>query len=231
MRITLLTFIMAISVIETIAQTGELEGHWEIALPVSYSVSERWKMNTTVASRTGFYEQIQEDNRLELFINFIEISQYATYRAGHNISLTGGYRYRSVNPTEGTGEREHRLMQQIGIIHVRAPTRIASRLRIEQRFRTDDFAHRIRYRLSADRPLQGEKLDVGEFYGIVSNEMVGEFGRQVDTTLENRISVGFGNKWGQSSKIQIEAQLRSDGIFDRPINTFFLMTGFYFNFD
>ncbi|MEO0553989.1 MAG: DUF2490 domain-containing protein [Bacteroidota bacterium] len=223
--------ILALSALNSFAQTGELEAHWEIALPVSYTISERWKMNTTVTSRTGFYRQEQAADNLELFVNFLEVTQYATYRATHDISLTVGYRYRSINPTESSGEREHRLMQQIGIIHLRSPTRIASRLRIEQRFRTDDFAHRIRYRLSADRPLQGEKLDVREFYGIISNELVSQFGNEVDTTLENRISVGIGNKWGQSSKIQIEGQIRSDDILDNPVNTFYLMTGLYFNLD
>lgn len=214
-----------------LAQTGEREAHWEIAVPVSYTVSERWKMNTTVASRTGFYRQVQADNTLDLFVNFLEATQYATYRATHNVSLTGGYRYRSINPTEGSGGREHRLMEQISVIHKRAPIRIASRLRMEQRWQTDIFTHRVRYRFSMDRPLQGEKLDIGEFYGIVSNELVGEFGKDVDTTLENRISVGFGNKWGKSSKLQVEAQIRSDDVFNLPINTFFLMTGFYFNLD
>ncbi|MEM7106591.1 MAG: DUF2490 domain-containing protein [Bacteroidota bacterium] len=231
MRNFLLVCLMAATAIKSHAQTGELEAHWEIAIPVSYSVSERWKMNTTVTSRTGFYRQVQEADNVEWFVNFLEATQYATYRASHKISLTAGYRYRSVNPTEAAGEREHRLIQQLGIVHLRAPTRIASRLQIEQRFRTDDFAHRIRYRVSGDRPLQGEKLDVGEFYGIVSNELVTQFGKEVNTTMENRISVGFGNKWGQTSKIQLEGQIRSFDVLDNPRNTFFLMTGFYFNLD
>lgn len=231
MRTLLLFLFISISAESLRAQTGELEGHWEISVPLSYSVSERWSMNTTLASRTGFYRDDGFDNALDLFVNFIEVTQFATYRASHNITLTGGYRYRSVNPTEATGIREHRLMQQIGIIHLRTPTRIASRFRIEQRFRTSSDAHRMRYRISVDRPLQGERLDVGEFYGIVSNELVSQFGQEVDTTLENRVSIGIGNKWGDSSKLQLEAQIRTDDILGRSRNTFFLMTAFYFNLD
>ncbi len=221
--------VLVCSSLPTFGQRGELQAHWEISVPISYQLTNRWSMNTTLASRTGFYERRLEDTNVNLFVNFVEATQFVTYKAEHNLTTTLGYRYRAVNPVEGERDYENRFIQQLGLVHFSTSFRLASRLRSEQRWRSESFSQRIRYRFSLDRPLSGEKLNIGELYGIFSNELVTEFNENSSNTLENRISVGLGNKWGQGSKIQLDVQLRSDDVLNQSSNTVFVMTSFYFN--
>lgn len=209
------------------SQSDDRIVHWELAVPISYSLNERWKLNTTIANRNGFYENEDETDMQSFLVNFIEVTQYATYRAGNNFSLTLGYRYRDREPFEGVALYEHRLIQQLGYVHFRSPTRLASRLQTEQRWRNEPFTSRVRYRLSLDRPFNGEKLELGEYYFIFSDELVSEFARSERSTLENRFAAGVGRLWSKGLRLQLDIQLRSDDVFDDTDHTIFVLTNFY----
>jgi hypothetical protein len=43
---------------------------------------------------------------------------------------------------------------------------------MEERFIENDFVIRLPYQFSYDKPLQGEKLDPGELYGLHSNDFL-----------------------------------------------------------
>ncbi len=227
MRYCLLPTLLCIVTQSGWSQSGDLIGHWELSVPISYTLNERWKFNTTISNRNGLYEEAEEDNAVNFFVNFVEVTQYATYRAGNQLSLTLGYRYRDREPFEGVSLYEHRLIQQLGYVHLRSPTRLASRLQTEQRWQTEIFSHRVRYRLSVDRPFSGEKLDVGEYYFIFSDELVSEFPDEGNNTLENRIAAGAGRLWSRNLRLQLDLQLRSDDLFGNTEHIFFVMTGFY----
>lgn len=81
------------------------------------------------------------------------------------------------NPFSGTPGIEMRSWQQATHILRLGKYRFRNRFRAEQRFtqkeRGDDFelSHRLRYRISVDFPLNGDRLDDGEFYFNGSAEM------------------------------------------------------------
>ena len=209
------------------SQADDPSAQLELSVPISYTLNERWKINTTVTNRNGFYENDGEPGTQSFLVNFIEVTQYATYRAMNNLSLTLGYRYRDREPFEGVALYEHRLIQQLGYVHFRSPTRLASRLQTEQRWRNELFTSRARYRLSLDRPFSGEKLDIGEYYVIFSDELVAEFARNERNTLENRVAAGIGRLWSKGLRIQLDLQLRSDDVFNDMDHTIFVLTNFY----
>ena len=49
------------------SQSDDRIVHWELAVPISYSLNERWKLNTTIANRNGFYENEDETGYAKLF--------------------------------------------------------------------------------------------------------------------------------------------------------------------
>ena len=227
MKHLVLLLLAGLAVQSARSQTSDLIAQWELSVPISYTLSDRWKLNTTFTNRNGFYEDSNGDDPSNFFVTFIEVTQYATYRAGNNLSLTLGYRYRDREPFEGVALYEHRLIQQLGYVHLRSPTRLASRLQTEQRWKNELFTHRVRYRLSVDRPFNGEKLDLGEFYYIFSDELVTEFPERGSNTLENRITAGIGRLWAKELRVQLDLQLRSDELFNQTEHTLFVLTNFY----
>jgi len=90
--------------------------------------------------------------------------------------------------------------------------RLAHRFRLEQRIRTSSYQNRFRYRISFDFPLQGERLDPGERYLILKNEMMSAFnGSEADA--ENRASLGMGWLLRGNKMFELNLQYRTQDIF------------------
>ena len=216
MRI-LLTFFFGLILVNGLAQDAASENN----LALNYKV-ESWKFNTSFGHR-AVREKINEStgNRLA----FLEINQFVTRKVNSRLSVSLGYKYRDLNSAEG--EVEHRLTQQAAYTHRTEHVRLVSRLRIEQRFR-DEFAHRYRYRFSLDVPLSGLKLDVNEFYLVVSNELIYQQSRQSEN-IDNRFSAGSGYVFSQSIKLQLDLTHRMEELNSDVEHIPFLTTSLIIN--
>ncbi|MEM8966876.1 MAG: DUF2490 domain-containing protein, partial [Bacteroidota bacterium] len=151
---------------------------WEPGLSFTQKFPNRWSFNVNTFQRATFTELNSEEIDQDFRWNLNETQFFATYELWQNKKLSGGYAFQI--QAEEPGEfHEHRLMQQFAFVtYALGGKRIAHRARVEQRFRNSALTNRLRYRLGFDSPLNGEQLDPGEFYGIITNEFLWSFNQQ-----------------------------------------------------
>ncbi|MFD2532413.1 DUF2490 domain-containing protein [Gracilimonas halophila] len=197
----------------------------------SHDLSYSWKQS----DRLGFTAKVSMFNSLRDLDNrsavrYIEPKLTFSYSTTPSIKIGGGYYYRNVTPFLPGNQYEHRFLEQIGFVSYIGDKRIAHRLRAEQRVRSSSYQNRIRYRLSYDFPLEGQKLDAGEKYFIIKNEMMSAFNKD-EADAENRADIGLGWYFNDKQKFELGLQYRTQDIFsDGGINHLFLIrTSYYIN--
>ncbi len=126
------------------------------------------------------------------------------------ISVAGGYQFRW---DEG-GENSHRSIQQISFVQKKAGYRLGHRVRTDQTFLSSDSPEfRLRYRFLGEIPLNGERIDAGEFYLIASDELIS--GVQSDEfKLENRVVCSLGFNHSSKQKFEGGIDYRMDSFLD-----------------
>lgn len=201
---------------------------WEAETALDYDVADDWSFNTSIGKRTRWYEEF-ETGETAVQLAFVEINQFATYQLNPDVKLSAGYKYRWREPNDEKGLYEHRLTQQISYRHSSGALRLSSRVRLEQRIRTFDFAQRYRYRLAADFPLSGESIDVNEFYLAFTNEVLVELVKNEMNVWDNRVSGTIGYLLNKNLKIQATVTHRWEDIGQSNEEFIFIATGAYFS--
>lgn len=198
---------------------------WNPELSYSWKSSDRLGFNT----KLSIFNSIRDFDNSGA-IQYIEPQFSFSYGLSTGTKIGGGYYYRLSTPMIDGYQYEHRFLQQIGFISFIGDRRLAHRVRLEQRVRSSSYQNRLRYRLSYDFPLQGEKLDPGEKYLILKDEMMTAFNRN-EADAENRASLGVGWYFNSKQKFELGFQYRTLDIFsDGGINHLFLLsTSFYLN--
>lgn len=140
-------------------------------------------------------------------MNFVELQLFGTYQLWNDTKLSLGYKARGIEPLEPPLSSEHRPMEQIAFIGYKGSSRLSHRIRTEQRFRPDRYENRWRYRFSYDRPLEGQRLDPGEMYLVLSDEVLYTF-NAVERSAENRLYAGLGWLFLKSQKLETGVQYR-----------------------
>jgi len=125
-------------------------------------------------------------------------------------SLAGGYQFR----LENGGDVSHSLIQQVAYVQGRTGYRLGHRLRTDQQFkRSDKTEFRIRYRFSFELPLQGQEIDPGEFYLVLSDEPIFSI-QDKETDLENRLLVKTGYFYNSRHRLETGIDYRIDQFLD-----------------
>lgn len=131
-----------------------------------------------------------------------------------DINLAAGFLYRFSDPfTDRSAEL--RPWQQITLISRLRKYRLRNRFRVEERWISDgegrfELDIRLRYRISADFPLQGERLDAKEFYLNFSNEF--HLTPTIDRPLyfwENRTYLGIGYRLNDRQQLEPALDFRT----------------------
>lgn len=146
----------------------------------------------------------------------LDLSGLLSYDSGPNLNLAAGFLYRFNDPFSGSVTNEIRPWQQVTTIHRAGKYRIRNRFRMEERWRESsstrkfNFDIRLRYRLSVDFPLSGERLDDQEFYLNLSNEVL------VMPTIDRpmyfwdyRASVGLGYRFDGRHRLEPGLEFRT----------------------
>lgn len=118
-----------------------------------------------------------------------------------------GFQYRF---NTGELQDEQRTIQQVVFLQRIAAVRMAHRLRTDQTFGAGELSMRGRYRLSAEIPLNGQKVDPGEWYAVVSVESIFE-NAQNNWGLENRLVATLGYQATNQVKVEIGPDWRVSG--------------------
>ncbi|GAB3955196.1 hypothetical protein GCM10028805_42030 [Spirosoma harenae] len=139
------------------------------------------------------------------------------------VKLSGGYtyfqshRYGNYPEVVKRPEPEHRIYEDITLTDQLGSLGLEHRLRLEQRWLgTRDetgeepvqewmYQNRIRYQLTLEIPLQGPKIDDGEWYLNAFDEVFIGFGRNVNNNVfnQNRLSGGLGYQFTNDAKLEL----------------------------
>lgn len=113
--------------------------------------------------------------------------QYATYSNG------GNFKSPVLN-------HEFRIWEQFTIVNNINRFKIEHRYRIEQRWRTDGYRNRFRYRLNAVIPLNKSRVDKGTLYASVFDEIF--LTNRRPYFERNRLFGGFGYQFSNTFTLQ-----------------------------
>lgn len=129
------------------------------------------------------------------------------------------------------GSDANRLVQQYVYLQRFRSYRLNHRFRTDQTFTKGEAVElRFRYRLSSEIALQGEEVDVGEFYLNSSAESIFSL-QDSDFEIENRIALALGKLLDPGEKIEWGIDYRTDGYVQNGFRTrLWAKISYYLNF-
>lgn len=128
-------------------------------------------------------------------------------------------------------EDGNRIIQQLSILQRMRNLRINHRFRTDQTFiKNDDLEVRFRYRFSIEIPLEGDEVNPGEFYTVLSEEPIFSF-KGGDFEIENRLAVALGKLINSQEKLEWALDYRTDGYIQEGFRTrLWIKISYYYNF-
>lgn len=155
---------------------------------------------------------------------FLQFSSNVNYQLGFSDRIGGGLMYRFNSIGKDGISNEFRITQEYIHIFKYEALRLAHRLKLDQRtFEALSPEFRFRYRISLDMPLNGLKLDPGEFYALISAETLLNSGTAFEPEWDQRINLSIGNQILENIKLQIDAQYRGEDFTSATKNQIFLI--------
>ncbi len=206
------------------AQSGPL-GTWTI-LNGKVVLDKRWNVFAEGQVRSvRFYD--------DFF--YFEIKGGLNYNLNENISVTiGTGRYQTYNTTErGNFVKplalgEIRTWVQLAMEQYLDRVNFEHRYRAEQRFTTDGYRNRFRYRINVFFPINHRDLIPKTIYASVSNELF--FTDKAPYYERNRFFAGFGYKVSSLLVVQAGYMRQFDYKIENPSRRQFLQTSFLYSF-
>ena len=161
---------------------------------------------------------ILDDNN-EFSHSLVDISSIISIKTDLDQSFNFGYilRFRE-------GETIHRTFQHYNFVNHLTNLKIAHRIAFEQFYRSKrKTTFRSRYRFSLEKPLNGERVDIKEFYLKLGNEYLYDF-----LDLEIRITPYLGYQVSKKDRIEFGLDYRvSDLINSGTQNDLWFRTTWY----
>ncbi|MDY0780764.1 DUF2490 domain-containing protein [Tenacibaculum sp. IB213877] len=147
------------------------------------------------------------DEEYQFTHNLLDVSSIVSFKTNLNQSFNIGYIVRFDKK-----ETVHRFVQQYNFIGNINSLKLAHRLGFEQHFPSKSKSfYRARYRATLQKPLNGEKVDVKEFYVKLGNEYVYNF---TDENLEIRVSPYLGYRLSEKDKLEFGLEYRGSSLVD-----------------
>lgn len=156
------------------------------------------------------------ENGREIIWRNLDLEAALSYDLTPDLNLAAGIQYRISAPEAPPRGAEWRPWQQLTLINRARKFRLRHRFRLEERFvdapgnpTSFDLRFRLRYRFSADFPLQGERLDPGEFYLNLSNELLTTASFDNGFFLwQNRSYAGLGYQFSPRQRLEAAPEWR-----------------------
>ena len=174
-------------------------------------VNDRLDYTVAFSSEMNAIDRRSAGERYPAKVLNLNLESALSYDANPNLNLAGGFLFRLRDPFTGT-TTELRPWQQLTTIHRLGKYRLRNRLRAEERWAGIDldFDLRLRYRISTDFPLDGERLDNREFYLNISAEaLVTPTGSQAFYFWENRTYFGLGYQLNDRHRLEPALDFRT----------------------
>lgn len=192
------------------AQDRQLYGTIPMVL-LKKNGGERINYSLSFSSEINAIERKFSDRLFTAKVDNLNLESAISYDLNPNVNLAAAFLFRLRDPFTGT-TTELRPWQQLSLIHRLGKYRLRNRFRIEERWSGSelDFNLRLRYRLSADFPLEGERLDAREFYLNVSSEaLLTPTQKRAFFFWESRTYLGLGYQLDERRRIEPALDFRS----------------------
>ncbi|WP_223269213.1 MULTISPECIES: DUF2490 domain-containing protein [unclassified Polaribacter] len=187
---------------------------------VSKKINATSKWVNSLESRT-----VVRDNEYLFSQSLVDISSIYSTKTFENQSFNFGYILRFRN-----FETIHRTFQHYNFVNNYSSLNVGHRFAFEQFYQTNKkTTYRTRYRVSAVKPLNGERVDVKELYFKLGNEYLYDF---KDADLEVRVTPYIGYQATKYDKIEFGIDYRiSNFINNSSENQFWFRTTWYISLD
>lgn len=183
---------------------------------LSKKINEVSKWVNSIEQRTIFY-----DEEIQFSHNLLDISSIYSLKIGQNQSLNFGYilRFRD-------SETIHRTFQHYNFLETYNALKVGHRFALEQFYQTEkQTTFRTRYRVSLEKPLNGERVDVKEFYLKLGNEYLYDF---AEKDLEVRVTPYLGYQVSKKDKVEFGIDYRVGNFLNNATeNNFWFRTTWY----
>lgn len=178
---------------------------------LTYGLNNEIKITAKIESQHGMVRNSNEQEAdVGYFHDRTDFQGFVGKSFNPFISVAVGYQYR----WDGEGEHSHRSIQQVSFVQPASGYRLGHRVRTDQTFQpiaAPEF--RLRYRLVAEIPLDGSRIDPGEFYLLTSNEPI--FAIQGSTfNIENRLVASLGHYFSKKQKLEAGIDYRADNFLE-----------------
>ena len=155
---------------------------------LSKKLSDATKWVNSIENRNILYDDVYQ-----FTYNLVDISTILSLKTSLNQSFNFGYILRFRN-----SETVHRTFQHYNFVNQLSSLKLGHRLAFEQFYQTKkQTTFRTRYRATLEKPLNGEKVDVKEFYIKFGNEYLYDF-----SDLEVRLTPYLGYQISKKDKIE-----------------------------
>jgi hypothetical protein len=197
----------------------DFESLGETAFAINHKVSSNYKYNFALRSRYYLYQ----DNSFNIENRQIDVVHFSTFGLDYNHSLSIGIQYRFREPIS-RGSNELRLTQQFNYTKKNLSLRFGHRIRLEQRILEEFTILRTRYRFALDFPLNGEKLDIGEGYLVLSMEALLSQSSAIKPEIDHRTSSQIGWLISKQLKLQVGLEYRFEAFNIKTEEKLFILT-------
>ena len=199
---------------------------------INFGLKNNWALHFKTESRLLFQSgQFGKEPIRGFDYVLSDISMIASKKTGLNTNLAGGYLVRILE-----NQAIHRTIQQFSIVRKYNSFRLAHRFSADQSFNLNPnrefqfkyVEYRLRYRIAAEFPLNGQSVDAREFYLKINNEYL--YGWQnSDNDIEIRIVPVLGYNFVDKSKLELGPDYRLDSFLnDTTRNSFWLSINWFF---
>lgn len=184
---------------------------------LSKKIDDKLKWVHSIESRAVVY-----DDELQLSHNLVDASSILSLKTSLNQSFNFGYilRFRD-------SDIIHRTFQHYNFVNQLTAIKVGHRFAFEQFYQSKkQTTFRTRYRVSAEKALNGEKVDVKEFYLKLGNEYLYDF---EEKDLEIRLTPYLGYKASEKDRIEFGLDYRLGGFINNITenNLWFRVTWYY----
>ena len=185
---------------------------------INSKLPKDWFTNLKMESRQELYR-----DGFEYSYQRTDLSLIAGKKLGFRTKIAAGYQ--GILEDQGINNR---FIQQLHLLKKYQNFTLNHRFQADQTFSNDeDTEYRIRYRLSAEIPLNGQTLDPKELFIKASNEYLNAW-QQSEYDLEIRMAAFIGYVFSPKTKLEIGVDNRLDAFINGQLrNRFWLGVNIY----
>ncbi|MBQ4822735.1 DUF2490 domain-containing protein [Aquimarina sp. MMG016] len=191
---------------------------------LSNQLSDHTKLINSIESRQLLWDDML-DNKFSYDYVLTDLTTIVSHKIGASQSINLGYLFR----IEGD-EIVHRSIQQFTIVKNLDALRLGHRFVTDQTFSNRKSpSFRLRYRVTLEKPLNGDRVDPNEFYLKFNNEYLGSY-QSNKADLEIRIIPFIGYELNAKNKLELGLDYRLSEFFDSASqNRLWLSMNWYYS--